>query len=835
MKKLTLISIIFMSMFLISFASAEWESSLDTDLISWWTLNETSGTSVKDLQGNFTGTASNDRIFTSAVDGILDSTSADFSGGSDKIDVEGLDDLVTGREIWTMSLWFNSSASGENTLFFSRSSAVSNWEVHSLYLLDGSIKSSRQSGDAGDVLSSVSSDYNDGEWHFVVFGYDGDNMFINIDNGTEDLSKANTYSQTTTIGPYFGRGRLDRPYDYSGVIDEVGIWSRALTSDEIEALYNNGEGTNPLPREIIDLLSPEDDEILTNNSVTFSTNVNLTTSLSIQNVSLLIDGVINETNSSGYEGVYNFSKTLGLGEHNWSIQAYDNESTLYKSETRDFAIGANLNSITYSTHTYETATETFSAEFDIVEDAEISQVILVYNGTNYPVSDITISSTNLSISKTMDIPKNINSLSNETKEFYWEFTYGGGGTQKTSTYEQNVSFINLQLCNATYSTTSLNFTITNEETLTSINASANPITFEAYFTYWLGSGDVTKNYSYQVINSTTKNNFSFCIHPYIPENYTFKANLDNAYSATDYSENNYYLRNATLTNQTGNFDLLLFLLDETTSTRFYVTIKQGITFIEDALVTISKFFIGSGEYKTVGIKLTDDNGEFPFYADMDGQYRWTIVQDGQTLGIIEKKATCLSTPCELEINLDEAITNIFEGYSDYYASNVQSTLVYDADTKLVTYTFVDTTGMAQYFRLVVNKVSFNQTRGNVICDKQSFSVAGSLTCNVTDYEGNFFAYGYISRSPEVIDKIIDFVIADAFSELGMMGLLLNIIIIITMIFASATISRGNPSTVVFVLGVTILLLKLGGLFPFSWIVVVSIEALLAYILTKLKV
>jgi hypothetical protein len=69
----------------------------------------------------------------------------------------------------------------------------------------------------------------------------------------------------------------------------------------------------------------------------------------------------------------------------------------------------------------------------------------------------------------------------------------------------------------------------------------------------------------------------------------------------------------------------------------------------------------------------------------------------------------------------------------------------------------------------------------------------------------------------------------------MMGLLLNIIIIITMVFASATISRGNPSTVVFVLGVTILLLKLGGLFPFSWIVVVSIEALLAYILTKLKV
>jgi hypothetical protein len=40
-------------------------------------------------------------------------------------------------------------------------------------------------------------------------------------------------------------GRSIAGYPWAGLIDQVGIWKRALTPDEITALYNKGSGLRP--------------------------------------------------------------------------------------------------------------------------------------------------------------------------------------------------------------------------------------------------------------------------------------------------------------------------------------------------------------------------------------------------------------------------------------------------------------------------------------------------------------------------------------------------------------------------------------------------------------
>jgi len=60
------------------------------------------------------------------------------------------------------------------------------------------------------------------------------------------------------------------------------------------------------------------------------------------------------------------------------------------------------------------------------------------------------------------------------------------------------------------------------------------------------------------------------------------------------------------------------------------------------------------------------------------------------------------------------------------------------------------------------------------------------------------------------------------------------ILIITLVIAGAVISKGNPSTVLFILGISILGLKLINLFPFSWVVVATLEVLIIFLIFKIK-
>lgn len=91
------------------------------------------------------------------------------------------------------------------------------------------------------ILAYSGTGYWETGWHYYGITFDGTDLIFYKDGSSfSTMSQANTLANTAGTTLRIG-------YDaYStylvGKIDEVGIWDRALTSTEVSALYNSGDG-----------------------------------------------------------------------------------------------------------------------------------------------------------------------------------------------------------------------------------------------------------------------------------------------------------------------------------------------------------------------------------------------------------------------------------------------------------------------------------------------------------------------------------------------------------------------------------------------------------------
>jgi trimeric autotransporter adhesin len=83
----------------------------------------------------------------------------------------------------------------------------------------------------------------DGNWHLIVATFSGTSANLYVDNTLEATASWNhtiTYDAANrfTLGSRSAGGQLY----FAGSIDEVGVWTRVLTSDERTELWNSGTG-----------------------------------------------------------------------------------------------------------------------------------------------------------------------------------------------------------------------------------------------------------------------------------------------------------------------------------------------------------------------------------------------------------------------------------------------------------------------------------------------------------------------------------------------------------------------------------------------------------------
>ncbi len=313
---------------------AIWTQSLNVQILGFWNFSETSGTNAVDGTGNVNLTASSGIL--NGTSGIL-GTSADFNGGVFHLVNSTTTSITSTGNTWTISIWFNGTSTSTQNVIDNRQDGGVGLQLQfsnpNFRILD-SVGSIDNLDALGDVLN--------GTWNHVVVAGDGA-VFRYYLNGVSitNVSATNTNIRSDgaswVIGGFRPNGG-DGGQDAAGLMDEIGVWNRTLSIAEVQQLYNNASAIS-----FTDIFGPGITINAPNNGAMFSTNnvafdATVTHRIGVQNVTLFIDGVLNETNSSGVNGTYIFDRNLSEGNHNWSIGAISDDDLISNSSLRTFTI-----------------------------------------------------------------------------------------------------------------------------------------------------------------------------------------------------------------------------------------------------------------------------------------------------------------------------------------------------------------------------------------------------------------------------------------------------------------------------------------------------------------
>jgi len=170
----------------------------------------------------------------------------------------------------------------------------------------------------------------DGSWHHYVFTWDGttdaDKVIVYVDGVSNNTATANnTETVTPTANLRLGANPVTGGNEFTGSLDEVGIWSRALTSTEVTRLYNNDSGAQypflglGVSFDISETLSlSETTSTLRTRLFSIAENLSLVEGVSaLKGIAFSVADTLGlvEVYSYAQTWVFNVAESLGLVEH----------------------------------------------------------------------------------------------------------------------------------------------------------------------------------------------------------------------------------------------------------------------------------------------------------------------------------------------------------------------------------------------------------------------------------------------------------------------------------------------------------------------------------------
>lgn len=326
---------------------SEWTEDLNNGLVSYYTLNETTGTGdVFDSLGLNNATIENGG--TQGVEGIINNsvslTTTQFIDIPDSTTIDG-------NQQQSINFWYK----GTDTtgLVFVSKGFTGDFQ----YIIDGSASNNLRmiawdsSGtDVASIIVSTPQLY-DNSWHMVTGVWNNtDNLLMYLDG--INIGNDSTWSGTWNYDGSFNLsiGRALNKNGKVGNYDEIGYWNRTLSSDEIVQLYNNGSAITFKDEFInIDVIQsfPEDNFKVIGSPA----NVNLGCNFSSveQNISSVKIDVYNSSNFLSFTETNNsindvsFNKTwttipLTDGIYNWSCHAFGSLNINKSTGNRTFFI-----------------------------------------------------------------------------------------------------------------------------------------------------------------------------------------------------------------------------------------------------------------------------------------------------------------------------------------------------------------------------------------------------------------------------------------------------------------------------------------------------------------
>ena len=151
-----------------------------------------------------------------------------------------IENSATNDQFKTISFWFMSSSLAGNQVAFKQNIYVGHGyeRVSCAIQWNGTHFAGKEVCNAGWEYVNVGGEVNDGIWHHYVGILDSTQKRLYIDGTFLDESEFNPENMCSGGDLIIGQEWDGVPYDFIGDLDDFGFWDRALTEEEIQALYN---------------------------------------------------------------------------------------------------------------------------------------------------------------------------------------------------------------------------------------------------------------------------------------------------------------------------------------------------------------------------------------------------------------------------------------------------------------------------------------------------------------------------------------------------------------------------------------------------------------------
>jgi len=821
----------------VSFVSA----SLSSGLISYYDFEDGTGTTVSNiadktnLNGSFFGSPTWD------ANSILGTYSIHIPAENNY--VEMLDDDIwdfTTTNAFSVSIWVYADAFNVNPTIFHNKQVGS---ATGFYFGNfGGTYTFSVNTNAGTKTASKT-DVTTGRWQHLVTTYNSTNVALYV-NGTLVGMSAGYTSTNIVVGNRnltLGNG-IDNNGDpngnWDGELDEVGVWSRALSPDEVIELYNDGSGLtySSLLIPSITLNSPVNDYIASSESINLTASFNISgtndytwrnaTFYNYKSGAIYNQSFVSLTNENNTIGNTTISG-LTLGNYEWNAYGCYANATFsnctWASNNNTYDVGALILGEYYQNNTISSASEYFETNISLFTGSTISRADLIYNGTAHTGTYTSLGSMNYKLAINVSVPY---TATNTDYDFYWKIYYNSGGTitQNLTTHTQSVTSlqsINITSlsCSAGFSS-AFNFTSLIEANLSAINF--NSISYDFLYGLYGNSSSLVASGTFTNIPY-----FNICINS--SSNY-YVGYGEIQYQVTGYSARRFYIfENERLTNITISNNI--YSLESADSTAFQITaVDTGLNPYENHYITLLRWYPDLNSYKIVDMGKTDNQGQTVVNVKTNEvDYRLGLyTPQGVLVKLLDPvRMVCQTTPCvySLIVDLDETDLTGF--------LNIQSNLSWNPTTKIFTYVWNDPSQDTTKMNLTIWKY-YGDRDSEIVCSTSSSSFTGILICDITGETGEFRATVYRSASPPILKAFLTASIRNSFVGLEG-GKTISLFIGLILVMAMALMGVVSPPLVIILSVIALIPLIVLGAISFAlFITIGAIAGIILHFLRRIS-
>jgi len=197
----------------------------DDNRIAYWQFNENSGSVAGDSDGNNDGTITGADWTTG-----INQSALNFNGSDGNVEIPFSNELnITGDEI-SLSVWIKKeSANDDGAFLFCRTKYILRMDNH------GKVTFAVYAPGWKSVTTPWEKRIVDTDWHHVVATYDGNKLKLYVDAVLITSKNASGNLKTSSSSTYIGSEGTINYFD--GTIDEVAIYNKDLSQQEISTIY----------------------------------------------------------------------------------------------------------------------------------------------------------------------------------------------------------------------------------------------------------------------------------------------------------------------------------------------------------------------------------------------------------------------------------------------------------------------------------------------------------------------------------------------------------------------------------------------------------------------